>query len=165
MSGRLFEARDLHIDIQNATRISIVPSLSQIRKWICVIFRFVPMTVDTTTPELTVRFVDQNESAVLNKMYRHKKGPTNILSFSYDPVPGFSANPLGDLAICVSLVFEEAKILNKPLESHFSHLFIHGILHLLGYDHIKKREAVEMQRLEIALLSQLGYENPYEGSC
>ena len=152
----------LYIEIQHATQFSPLPVLSQLRKWVDITLQVIQLTLDTNLSSLTVRFIDREECAALNKTYRYKKGPTNILSFSNEPIPGFPSDSLGDLAICAPVVFEEAKIQNKFLEAHFSHLFVHGVLHLLGYDHIEIQEAAEMERLEIKALSQLGYGNPYE---
>ncbi|MBT8506332.1 rRNA maturation RNase YbeY [Coxiella-like endosymbiont of Rhipicephalus sanguineus] len=155
----------LHIEVQNATKFSSLPTLSQLQKWVNTAFQFVPVTLDKNLSELTIRFIDREESAALNETYRHKKGPTNILSFSEDPILGLSSDSLGDLAICAPIVAEEAEAQNKSLEAHFAHLVIHGVLHLLGYDHIEIQEAAEMEGLEINILSQLGYlsyKDPYE---
>ena len=151
-----------HIEVQNATQFSSLPTLSQLRKWVDTTLQFIPVSLNKNVSELTVRFIDREEGATLNEIYRHKKGPTNILSFSNDPIPGSSLNLLGDLAICAPVVAEEAEVQNKSLKAHFAHLIIHGVLHLLGYNHIKTRETVEMERLEINVLSRLGYEDPYK---
>ncbi len=119
---------------------------------------------DTIRPaiEITIRLVDESESAQLNQQYRHKSGPTNILSFCAENTLEIETYYLGDLLICVPLVLQEAAVQNKPLDMHWAHLTIHGILHLLGYDHEKKTDAVVMEKLEILILKQLGYGNPYE---
>lgn len=152
----------LHIEVQSATQFSSLPTPSQLREWIYTTFQIIQMNVGKNLSELTIRFIDREESTALNETYRHKKGPTNILSFSNDPIPGLPFDLSGDLAICAPVVAEEADAQNKPLKAHFAHLIIHGILHLLGYDHIKTREAAEMERLEIKVLSQLGYKDPYK---
>ena len=152
---------ELHIESQNATQFQPLPTLSQLQRWINAAFQFIPFFPHSNS-ELTIRFIDKEESAELNKTYRHKKGPTNVLSFPDESIPGFSSASLGDLAICAPLVDEESKAQKKTLESHFAHLTIHGFLHLLGYDHIKEEEAEEMKGLEIKILSKLGYETPYE---
>ena len=152
---------NLHIKVQNATQFSSLPTLSQLRKWVYTTLQFIPANLEENLSELTIRFIDREESAALNETYRHKKGPTNILSFSNDPIPGSSLSLTGDLAICAPVVAEETDMQNKSLEAHFAHLIVHGVLHLLGYDHIKTRDAVEMESLEIKVLAQLGYEDPY----
>jgi len=111
---------------------------------------------------LTIRIVDPPESQVLNTQFRHKNKPTNVLSFPYESTGHGDDNYLGDIAICASVVKQEANEQQKPLIAHWAHMSIHGILHLLGYDHQKKAEAAEMEALEIALLNKLGFENPYE---
>lgn len=152
----------LHIEVQSATQFSSLPAVSQLREWIYTTLQMIPMNLGSSLSELTIRFIDREESATLNESYRNKKGPTNVLSFSNDPIPGLPFDLSGDLAICAPVVAEEANAQNKPLKAHFAHLIIHGILHLLGYDHIKAQEAAEMERLEIKVLSQLGYKDPYK---
>ncbi|AJC50634.1 rRNA maturation RNase YbeY [Coxiella endosymbiont of Amblyomma americanum] len=151
----------LSISVQNATKFS-VPSLLELRRWVGITFQCIPVTIDNGLSELTIRFIDQNESATLNKIYRNQRGPTNILSFFYGTIPGFPEDLIGDLAICSPLVFQEAKTQKKFLQAHFAHLVVHGVLHLLGYNHVKMQEALEMETLEIAVLSQFGYKNPYK---
>ncbi len=111
--------------------------------------------------ELTIRIVEPQESARLNQEYRHKSGPTNVLSFPFESPPGLSLPLLGDLVICASLVEQQAADQQKPLEAHWAHLVIHGTLHLLGYDHLEPRQEAQMERLEISILAGLGYDNPY----
>ena len=114
--------------------------------------------------EVTICLVDENTSRQLNHQYRGKDKPTNVLSFPFDmppvDVPGLPAI-LGDLVICVPLVAKEARMQNKAIRAHWAHLVIHGCLHLLGHDHIKEAEAEEMENLEIQLMQQLGFANPY----
>lgn len=152
----------LHIEVQSATQFSPLPVLSQLQKWVSATLQVIQLILDKNLFALTVRFIDWEECAALNETYRHKKGPTNILSFSNESIPGLPSDSLGDLAICAPIVSKEAEIQNKSLEAHFAHLVVHGVLHLLGYDHIEIQEAAEMERLEIKVLSQLGYKNPYE---
>ncbi len=144
------------IDLQIATQQQNIPTLTQFDRWVRAAL---PDTLSQV--ELTIRLVDVTESAELNETYRHKSGPTNILSFNYDAMPGISQNSLGDLAICAQRVEEEAVAQHKTLKSHFAHLTIHGILHLLGYDHINNDDAITMETLEIKILKELNIENPY----
>lgn len=113
------------------------------------------------TREISIRIVDREESRTLNGQYRGKPTPTNILSFPADFPPGVDAPLLGDLAICAPVIEQEAEQQQKPPEAHWAHMVIHGTLHLLGYDHIEAGDAHKMEALEIALLDQLGYPNPY----
>ncbi|PPD39622.1 MAG: rRNA maturation RNase YbeY [Methylobacter sp.] len=113
--------------------------------------------------EMVIRIVGTEESAGLNENYRHKQGPTNILSFPFEApeIEGFQSNLLGDLVICAPVLATEAQQQNKPLLDHWAHIVIHGILHLLGYDHINDDEAEEMENKEIAILQKLNIPNPY----
>jgi probable rRNA maturation factor len=114
--------------------------------------------------EIVVRIVDEQESAELNQQYRHKQGATNILSFPVELPEGIDLdlNLLGDLVICAPVLDQEAQQQGKPLAHHWAHIIIHGVLHLLGYDHLDDREADEMESKEIALLQTLNIPNPYQ---
>lgn len=112
--------------------------------------------------ELTLRIVGDQESAQLNERYRHKPGATNVLSFPFESPAGISLPLLGDLVICAPRVASEAQAQHKSLTGHWAHLVIHGLLHLLGYDHSDPQQAQAMEALEIAELARLGYPNPYE---
>lgn len=111
--------------------------------------------------ELAIRIVDPDESQQLNFQYRQKNKPTNILSFPFEAIPGVSFPLLGDLIICAPIVSKEAETQQKTLESHWAHMIIHGVLHLLGYDHIEESEAEKMENIEVKLMAELGYANPY----
>ena len=111
--------------------------------------------------EVTVRLVDGAEGAALNQRYRGKAGPTNVLSFPFEAPPGVDLPLLGDLVICVPVVAEEALAQGKPPAAHWAHLVVHGILHLLGYDHRSGSEATEMERIEVEVLRRLGFDDPY----
>lgn len=113
--------------------------------------------------EIVIRVVDLDESEDLNRRFRMKDGPTNILSFAYDsdPVPG-QRGLLGDLVVCAPLVECEAVQQNKGLAAHWAHLLVHGVLHLSGFDHIRQEDAEIMEAEEIRLLSDRGVANPYE---
>ena len=111
--------------------------------------------------EIVVRIVDEQESAELNEQYRHKQGPTNILSFPVEVPEGIELNLLGDLVICAPVVEKEALEQNKILAHHWAHIIVHGVLHLLGYDHIDDDEAEQMESKEIAILNKLNINNPY----
>jgi len=111
--------------------------------------------------EVSVRLVTTAEIAELNETYRSKSSATNVLSFpaelSLDQV-----DILGDVIICTPIVASEAREFGKSYPERFRHMLVHGVLHLLGYDHIEEKEREEMEALEIRLLSKLGIENPYE---
>ena len=106
--------------------------------------------------ELSIAFVDDARIQELNKQFRDKDKPTNVLSF---PMEGIM---LGDIVLARETIEREAKTQGKMFEHHLTHLIIHGFLHLLGYDHMDDESAVEMEAIEIEALAQLGIDNPYE---
>ncbi len=114
--------------------------------------------------EITIRIVDESESQALNKKYRCRDRPTNVLSFPADLPPGVDHPLLGDLVICAPLLEREATAQGKEPQAHWAHLVIHGVLHLLGHDHQQPDEADEMEALETAILASIGYPDPYEHS-
>ncbi|WP_129139637.1 rRNA maturation RNase YbeY [Modicisalibacter coralii] len=111
--------------------------------------------------ELTVRFVDDDESRGLNHDYRGRDRPTNVLSFPFEAPAGLDLPLLGDLVICHGVVDREAREQAKPLAHHYAHMVIHGTLHLLGYDHIDDAEAEEMEALERRILADFDIPDPY----
>lgn len=111
--------------------------------------------------ELLVRLADKSEIQALNQTYRDKNQPTNVLSFPSDLPKEIEEVILGDVVICIEVVQEEAKTQGKTFEHHLTHMCVHGVLHLLGYDHIEDGEAEEMESLEIKILDGLGVKNPY----
>ncbi|MBP9788769.1 MAG: rRNA maturation RNase YbeY [Acinetobacter sp.] len=136
----------------------------QMKKQIETTLRHVGFDVDC---EIGIACVDVAESQELNLQYREKDKPTNVLSFPSD-IPEemlslLDAEPLGDLVICIPVVLQEATEQQKTPSDHFTHLLVHGILHLLGYDHeTSEAEAEEMEALEIEILKKLGIANPYQ---
>ncbi|WP_371396323.1 rRNA maturation RNase YbeY [Fretibacter rubidus] len=108
--------------------------------------------------ELSIAFVSDADIQTLNRDYRHKDKPTNVLSFpSVGPAP-----VMGDIIIALKTTQSEAQSAGKPLTDHVTHLLIHGFLHLHGYDHATDNEASVMEALEIKALASLGIDNPYE---
>jgi probable rRNA maturation factor len=108
------------------------------------------------TGEVTLRIVGPAESRALNRRYRKKDKPTNVLSFPYDD-PGL----LGDIVICAAVVNREAREQGKRREAHWAHMVVHGVLHLLGFDHIRPADAKVMERRERAILARLSFPDPY----
>lgn len=111
--------------------------------------------------ELTIRIVDIEEVQTLNRDYRHKDAPTNVLSFPFEAPPGVDLPLLGDVIICAAIVVDEARAQGKAETAHWAHMVVHGVLHLLGYDHIEDDEAEQMEALEVEILQGLGFADPY----
>ncbi|QEP44020.1 rRNA maturation RNase YbeY [Ectothiorhodospiraceae bacterium BW-2] len=111
--------------------------------------------------EVTLRIVTAAEIATLNQNYRGKTGPTNILSFPFELAELTQLPLLGDIVVAAEIVAKEARQQQKSLPDHWAHLVVHGLLHLLGYDHQQPDEAEVMEQLEIEILTQWGIANPY----
>jgi probable rRNA maturation factor len=111
--------------------------------------------------ELAIRIVGTREGRTLNRDYRGKDYATNVLSFPVELPPGITAPLIGDLAICAPVVVREAAEQGKLAHHHWAHLTIHGVLHLLGYDHIEDAQAEAMEALEKRILAKLGIADPY----
>lgn len=146
------------IDIQLASETAPPFSEEQLIAWAKMALTALPHPV-----ELTLRCVDANEMTHLNFTYRQLNKTTNVLAFPSEiPKEVQLDYPyLGDVIICPEVLEEEAKAFDKALPAHCAHIIIHGILHLLGFDHIQPEETQKMQHQEIFLLSQLGFANPY----
>ncbi len=154
-------ARAVVVTVQNAASAATVPSAAQVRKWAR------SALAEDVRGELTVRIVDENESAALNSRYRGKKGPTNVLSFRAEPPPAATNAeagdllPFGDVVICAGVVAREAREQGKSLAAHWAHMVVHGTLHLQGFDHERARDAAAMEAQERAFLAKLGFPDPY----
>lgn len=116
--------------------------------------------------EVTVTFSTDKSIRVLNRTHRGKDKPTNVLSFPlWDSLseipPSKSAVPIGDIVIAIETMQREAVEQHKTLKAHLTHMLVHGFLHLLGYDHITDKLALEMETLEIKILKKLAINNPY----
>jgi probable rRNA maturation factor len=150
------QAIGLSITIQNPSAETRVPTDGQLIQWAI-------KALDTRCQEaeITIRIVDPTEGAALNTHYRHKNGPTNVLAFNYSPPTGMEGLLLGDIVICAAVVATEAQDQQKPLEAHWAHMVVHGVLHLLGYDHEQVSDALIMEALENTILKALDFEPPY----
>jgi probable rRNA maturation factor len=135
--------------LQTASQMANLPTQLQFKKWAKAAIR-----VDT---EVTIRLVDEEEGRMLNSAYRGKDYATNVLTFPISEEPHL----MGDIIMCVPVVFAEANAQHKSIEAHFAHLTVHGILHLHGYDHEIEEQATLMESIEVTTLQKLGYANPY----
>ncbi|QBR84221.1 rRNA maturation RNase YbeY [Legionella israelensis] len=148
-----------HIDIQKATEKNPPISENNLTRWAKLALRD-----HIKIAELTIRLVDKEEITTLNRTYRKKDKATNVLAFPADVPKNIELDYplLGDVIICPQVLEEESQKLDTSLIQHWAHIVIHGILHLLGYDHMIETDAVKMQSIEVRLLNELGYNNPYE---
>jgi probable rRNA maturation factor len=145
----------LVVDIQRASESAGLPTDGELAAWARAGFQ------GEEEAEVTVRLVDEAESAEFNGRYRGKDRPTNVLSFPFEAPPDIPLNLLGDLVICAGVVATEANAQQKSISAHWAHMVIHGMLHLQGYDHVNLEDAVIMEGLETRLLSALGFPAPY----
>lgn len=149
-------------EIRNECRSEWTPDAAQCTRWIESALQGINHERDCS---VSISFVDAAAVTALNDQYRGKATPTNVLSFPSEFPENLTQliayQPLGDIVICPSVMKEEALQQNKPLESHWAHILIHGVLHLLGHDHVKAADARRMEQLEIAALATLGIPDPY----
>jgi probable rRNA maturation factor len=144
------------IDLQNELNLAGVPDVALMQRWVVA-----ALQQSYAELEQTIRVVDEAESQQLNKAYRSKDRPTNVLSFPAEDSEFLDYEHLGDLVICAPVVASEAQNQYKTQEAHWAHMIVHGMLHLQGFDHIDDDEVERMERLEIEILSSLGHTNPY----
>jgi probable rRNA maturation factor len=146
-----------YLELQIACTDTDYPDVQQFQRWLDAVLKSAEQD-----SEVVIRIVDEQESAELNLRYRHKNGPTNVLSFPFEAPQGVETDLLGDLLMCAPVIQREAQEQGKLAEHHWAHITVHGILHLLGYDHIQEDEADEMEALEIQILQTLEIANPYQ---
>jgi probable rRNA maturation factor len=142
---------EFSLSVQFASEADDLPSRAQIRRWVAAALEH--------NAEITVRIVDAEEAQALNQDYRRKGYVPNVLTFEYGEIsPGVLG---GDVVICAPVVEREAREQNKPLKHHYAHMTVHGVLHLQGYDHLKRRDADIMETREAAILKRFHILNPY----
>jgi probable rRNA maturation factor len=147
----------LRLSVQYGVTRAGLPTDSTLRRWAHAALK----GLRRRRVALGLRIVGIAESATLNGQFRRKSYPTNVLSFPFEAPPGTRSDILGDLVICAPVVRREAHTQRKPVSAHWAHMVVHGILHLRGYDHRKRQDAAVMEKMEIRLLKELGYANPY----
>lgn len=151
----------VQVDVRNACDDDTAPEASIVASWVV---RAIEASGATGVSEVSVRIVDGDEIHALNKQYRGKDKPTNVLSFPAGEVSGLPADipvPLGDIVICAGVVHDEATEQRKALADHWAHMLVHGTLHLLGFDHESDSQAAQMEALETRILSDQGLADPY----
>lgn len=148
-----------HISVQRAVSPISVPSTVQLKNWVKSALKN-----QLPSAELTIRIVDKEEMTFLNSTYRHKNKPTNVLSFPSELPEELKIDVpiLGDIVICAEVIEEEAKEQHKQTNAHWAHMVVHGVLHLLGYDHEIDQDAEKMEAEEIIILKSLGFSDPYQ---
>jgi probable rRNA maturation factor len=149
----------LNVDVQNATNqvaSELIPDNVEIERWV-----HMTLKGKYEDAQLTVRIVGYEESQHLNQTYRHRPGPTNVLSFPFEQPEMVQPPLLGDIVICAPLVIKEAAEQRKDVLPHWSHLVVHGVLHLLGYDHELNHDAEIMENLEKEIMAELSFPDPY----
>tara|TARA_R110002072_G_scaffold100491_2_gene221361 strand:+ start:1746 stop:2258 length:513 start_codon:yes stop_codon:yes gene_type:complete len=155
----------IDIDIQDQKWLSVIPDIEGITHNIIttILVQFFPKAQYL---EVSIVLSDDDFIQRLNKQYRDKDKATNVLSFPQTEIDDINADTpflmLGDIIISSDTIASEATEQNKDIKSHFTHMLVHGCLHLLHYDHIIESEAEEMEQLEIKILKTLGIKNPYE---
>ena len=147
----------VEVEIQRVVEDASLPSDELLCQWI----NATPVAAGEDT-ELVIRVVDEEESRALNHQYRGKDKSTNVLSFPFEAPEGVPIAYLGDLVVCAEVVSREADEQGKTPEAHWAHMVVHGVLHLMGYDHQNDDSAEEMERLEIEILGRIGFPDPYE---
>jgi len=155
---RLPERAPAQVHVGYAVPRAGLPSTLSFRRWVDAALHGAKRRKPA---ELAIRIVGTDEGRGLNRDYRGKDYATNVLSFPAELPPGVSLPLIGDLAICAPVVLREAAEQGKSARDHWAHLTVHGVLHLLGHDHIEDREAEAMEALETRILAGLGIADPY----
>ncbi|MDC8011953.1 rRNA maturation RNase YbeY [Tahibacter soli] len=151
-------ALDLHLSYAPGVARRGVPARTSFTAWVDAALS---VARRRRAAELSIRLVDADEGRALNRQYRGRDYATNVLSFPAELPPGVVLPLLGDLVICVPVVAREAAEQNKPVKHHYAHMTVHGVLHLIGHDHIEEADAERMEALERKALAGLGIADPY----
>lgn len=146
----------IQIDIEDSSQSPSCPEPLLIEKWAA-------MTLQLMKKEgsVAIAIIDEATMQALNQTYRQKPKPTNVLSFPSQLPPELQKDFWGDIAICAQVVEKEANAQKKSIDAHFAHLVVHGILHLLGFDHENESDANKMENEEVRILNTLGFSDPY----
>jgi len=136
--------------VQYAVKTARLPTRTQFRRWARAALE--------CDARITLRIVGTREGRALNRIFRGRSGPTNVLSFTLARAPRLE----GDIALCAPVIAREARAQGKARAAHYAHLVVHGVLHLQGYDHATERQARRMERREARIVMALGYPDPYK---
>lgn len=142
--------KQLTFSVQYAIDTETIPTSAQFKKWVKAAL--------TRNAEITIRIVDESEGRDLNEKFRGKNAATNVLTFYYDDILPLT----GDIVLCAAVIEKEAKQQHKTLIAHYAHLTVHGVLHLMGFDHENDKEAAAMEQIETKIVTSLGYNDPYQ---
>ena len=151
----------VRVDVFQACDDDTIPATDTVKNWVV---RAAETTNNASDFDVSVGIVDADESRALNREYRGKDTPTNVLSFPAGRIEGLPDGVpvhLGDIVVCASVVNDEANQQEKAAADHWAHMLVHGTLHLLGYDHQTDAEAAEMEALETRILMKRGLKDPY----
>lgn len=147
---------EFSLSVQYASEASDLPTRAQVRRWVAAALAH--------PAEITVRIVDADEARALNQDFRSKAYVPNVLTFEYGEIGhDESGHGIlgGDVVICAPVVEREAREQGKPIQEHYAHMTIHGVLHLQGYDHLDPVEADIMETREAGILKRFRIPNPY----
>jgi probable rRNA maturation factor len=149
---------DVHVSRARGLSAAGIPRSDSFRQWAA---SALAIARRRRASQLSIRLVDSPEGRELNRQYRERDYATNVLSFPADLPPGVRLPLLGDLIICAPVIAREAAEQGKPLRHHYAHMTVHGVLHLLGHDHLIDADAERMEALERKALAGLGIPDPY----
>ena len=142
----------LTLSVQYAISTNRLPSRQRLRSW--------AKAALLADAKVTLRLVGGREGRALNRDFRGKDHATNVLTFAYPDIEP----PSGDIVLCAPVIAKEARAQRKPIEAHYAHLVVHGMLHLQGYDHENNKDARVMETREAEIVVKLGYADPYKTS-
>lgn len=159
----------IELALSFATPRAGIPAKASFQAWAQAAFDEISPGNFAANVGMSLRFVDLEEGRALNLQYRGRDYATNVLSFPSDVPVGlpknFKLDWLGDLVVCAPVIAREALEQQKALRDHHAHMCVHGVLHLLGLDHLKAVQAKHMEALEVQILARFGFVDPYQAKC
>ena len=159
-------SQTLELGISFATARAGIPAKASFQKWAQAAFDALKSANFAANVGMSLRIVDLDEGRALNLQYRGRDYATNVLSFPSELPVGmpknFKLDWLGDLIVCAPVIALEAVEQHKALRDHHAHMCVHGVLHLLGLDHLQAEEAKYMEALEVQILAEFGFGDPYQ---